>query len=89
MQAGKAINCFRLNNRGEYIGASVKKFLADEGIRCEFTAAHSPQQNGISEGLNCTLVERASAMINHNNLPPFLWPKVLAYVVYQKNRSPT
>lgn len=88
-QAGKTVKCYRLNNGGKYIGASVKKFLADEGIRCEFTAAYSPQQNGVSERLNRMLVEHASAMLQQHSLPPFLWPEALAYTMYLKNCSPT
>lgn len=58
-QTGKLCKAFCFDNGGEYISAQIKKFLSSKGIHSEYTAAHSPQQNGVSERLNCTLVEHA------------------------------
>ena len=48
-QTGKQCKAFRFDNGGEYISKSVKQYLSSQGIQFEYTAAHSPQQNGIAE----------------------------------------
>jgi len=88
-QTGKRIKCFRCDNGREYVNAKVKEYLANNGIRLELTAAYSPQQNGVAERLNRTLIEHARAMLAAHNLPLFLWPEAVAYATFLKNRSPT
>ncbi|KAF5374058.1 hypothetical protein D9757_010721 [Collybiopsis confluens] len=88
-QTGKRCKAFRFDNGGEYISAEVKRYLSGKGIHSEYTAAYSPQQNGVAERLNRTLIEHARAMLAEHDLPLFLWPEAVAYAVYLKNRSPT
>ena len=89
VQKRKHAKCFHCDNGKEYISAEVRRFLAEQGIRVELTAAYSPSQNGVAERLNRTLVEHARAMLAEHNLPLFLWPEAVAYATYLKNRSLT
>ena len=57
------IKAMRADRGGEYLPNEFKSFLKKCGIRSEFTAAYSPQQNGVSEHLNCTFVEAARSML--------------------------
>ena len=50
---------------------------------------HTPQQNGVPERKNRTLVECARSMIKGKNLSNGFWAEAISTVVYLKNRSPT
>ena len=67
------IKALRADRNGEYLSNEFQFFLKKCGIRSEFTAAYSPQQNGVSEHLNCTLVEAARAMLLHAGLSNAHW----------------
>ena len=49
------IKALRADKDGEYLSNEFRYFLKECGIRSEFTAAYSSQQNGVSERLNRTL----------------------------------
>ena len=55
--AGRAIGTLRTDNGGEYLSSAFQNYLKEKGIRHELTVPHSPQQNGVSERMNRTLVE--------------------------------
>jgi hypothetical protein len=61
----------------------------NEGIELQTTAPYSPEQNGVSERLNCTLAELARAMLIAKNLPESLWAEVVAHATYIQNHTPT
>jgi hypothetical protein len=64
-------------------------YLKKCGIRKEITAPYSPDQSGVSERANRTIVERTKAIMADMDIPKHLWFKVAKSVVYLKNRSPT
>jgi hypothetical protein len=48
------------SDRGrEYLSTEFNRYLKDQGIKCQLTVHHSPQQNGVAECLNCMVVEHA------------------------------
>ena len=49
----------------------------------------APEQNGVAERLNQTLVEAVRSMLVDANLPHKFWAEALSTAVYLKNRSPT
>ena len=61
---GMRIKFLRFDNGGEYISHAFKEFCKNNGIRQHFTAPYSPQQNGVAERLNRTLMEMARCMIH-------------------------
>src|SRR6267154_3594295 len=78
------------SDRGrEYLSAEFDAHLKDHGITCELTVHDSPQQNGVAERLNCTLVEHARAMLIAQDMPKFLWAEAVNYAVWLKNRLPS
>ncbi|MCO5559949.1 hypothetical protein L7F22_013553 [Adiantum nelumboides] len=58
-----AVQTLRSDNGGEYISKAFQQFCRDEGIQQQFTIPYTPQQNGVSERKNRTLVQAARAMI--------------------------
>ena len=83
------INSVRSDNGGEYRSDEFKKYCSEKGISQQFTNPYCPQQNGVSERLNRTIVESARSMLCHAKLPLKFWAEAVNTVVYLRNRSPT
>ena len=67
----------------------VENYLKSEGIRHERTVPKTPQQNGVAERMNRTLVETVCSMLTYAKLPHKYWGEALSTAVYLRNRSPT
>ena len=63
LESEKKIKCLRTDNGGEYTGSEFDSFCQQEGIKRQLTVAYTPQQNGIAERMNRTLLERTRAML--------------------------
>lgn len=61
-QTGKKLKAIRTDNGREYINQTMKEFMNKEGIRHQTTMAYTPEQNGVAERCNRTIMERARAM---------------------------
>eukprot|EP00253_Pinus_taeda_P003157 PITA_03157 len=77
-----------LDNGGEYVDRDFIDFCAREGIRIEWTASYNPEQNGVAERKNKTIVEAAREMMYDQDMPKFLWAKECSTTVYVQNRTP-
>ncbi|GJT70796.1 retrovirus-related pol polyprotein from transposon TNT 1-94 [Tanacetum coccineum] len=72
----------------------IKKFIAQAqlnykaklGIMQQFSTAQTPQQNGVVERRNRTLVEAARTMLIFSRLPEFLWAEAVATACFTQNR---
>ena len=87
--SGRKIKTLRSDNGGEYTSTEFAAFMAKEGIRHEFTIPHTPQQNGVAERLNRTLIEGVRTMLADSRLPHRFWAEAPSTCVYLRNRSPT
>ena len=58
----------RTDNGGEYTSIEFEKFLKKEGIEHQYTIPKTPEQNGVSERMNRTLVETARSMLVDSRL---------------------
>jgi transposase InsO family protein len=56
---GAQIRKLHSDRGGEYLSMEFDRYLKDQGIKCQLTIHHSPQQNNVAECLNRTLVEHA------------------------------
>ena len=63
--------------------------MKKDGIKHELTVSQTPEQNGVAERMNRTLVESVRSMLVGANLPQRFWAEALATAVYLRNRSPT
>ena len=88
-QQSQRIQRFRSDGGGEYISKEFTRLLDDAGIVREQTAAYSPEQNGVAERANRTIVGRAKAMLFSGGLKDEMWGEAVHTAVYLKNRSPT
>ena len=87
--SGHQVKILRTDNGGEYTSTQFESFLRAEGIRHERTVLKTPEQNGIAERLNRTLVETVRLMLIDAKLLHQLWAEVLSTAVHLRNRSPT
>ena len=70
---GTSVKTLRTDNGGEYTSNEFQEFLKQEGIRHELTVPKTPEQNGIAERLNRTLVEKVRCMLSDAGLPKVFW----------------
>ncbi|CAL8157373.1 unnamed protein product [Prunus armeniaca] len=59
------------------------------GMERQLTMAYSPQQNGVAERKNRTIVEMAKCMMFEKSMPLEFWAEAVNTVVYILNRCPT
>jgi hypothetical protein len=74
----------RFDNGGEYTSKEFVDYCVATGI----TVPYNPQQNGVAERKNMTVVRAARAMIHDQGLPLFLWAEASRTAVYVQNRGP-
>nr|GEV35331.1 retrovirus-related Pol polyprotein from transposon TNT 1-94 [Tanacetum cinerariifolium] len=77
----------RTDNATEIKNKTLAKFFDEVGISQQFSAARTPQQNGIVERRNRTLVEAARTMLTFANLPLFIWAEAITTACFTQNRS--
>eukprot|EP00253_Pinus_taeda_P026647 PITA_26647 len=86
-QTGRKIKSLRLDNGGEYTLGEFVDYCAEAGIRREFTVPYDPQQNGVAERKNRSIIGAAKAMLHDQGLPLFLWEEACNTAVYLQNRK--
>ena len=74
------------NNGTEFKNTNVDTFLDKEGISHEFSATRTPQQNGIVERKNQTLVEKARTMLDEYQMPRHFWAEAVEIACHATNR---
>lgn len=79
----------RSDRGGEYTGEKVTSFLKSNGIQSQYTSPYTPQQNGVAERKNRTLIEMARCMLEEANLPRSFWGEAVSTANYLQNRLPT
>ena len=88
-ETGKTVKCLRSDNGGEYCDKRFEEYCAANGIKHQKTIPGTPQQNGVAERINRTILERARSMRLHAGLPKTFWADAVNTVVYLINRSPS
>jgi hypothetical protein len=88
-QLGKRIKCLRSDNGTEYLCSEFESYLEKHGIKHEMTVAYTPEQNGVAERRNRTLVEMARCMMIQSQLSPSFWAEAISTANYLRNRCPS
>ncbi|KAL4565728.1 hypothetical protein LXL04_029831 [Taraxacum kok-saghyz] len=77
----KEINCsigsLRTDRGGEFTSSTFNDFCATNGIRRQLTASYSPQQNGVAERINRTLMNIVRCVLNDKKVPLEFWPEAI------------
>jgi transposase InsO family protein len=69
---GRRIKVLRSDNGGEYTSRDFSDFCIEARIRREYIIPYNPQQNGVAERKNKTIIEATKAIIHDQNLPVIL-----------------
>lgn len=88
-QHGKAIKCLQSDNGREYVNQEFEQLLRKHGILRRLTAPYNPEQNGVAERRNRTLMEMARCLLIQSGLPSTFWAEAVNTANYIRNRSPT
>ena len=97
-QLDRKVKIVRSDRGDEYYGkhgesgqnpGPFAKFLERHGICAQYTMPGTPQQNGVTERRNITLMDMVRSMISNSSLPKSLWTYALKTEVYLLNRIPS
>jgi transposase InsO family protein len=88
-QSGRSIKVLRSDRGKEYTSNEFDKFCEEEGVERQLTVGYTPQQNGVSERKNQTVMEMAKSMLFEKGMPKEFWPEAVNTAVYLLNRCPT
>ncbi|GJU94491.1 putative ribonuclease H-like domain-containing protein [Tanacetum coccineum] len=77
----------RTYNATEFVNLTLREYYEKIGISHETSVARSPQQNGVIERRNHTLIEATRTMLIYAKAPLFLWAEAVATACYTQNRS--
>jgi transposase InsO family protein len=86
-QTGCKVKVIRTDRGKEYQG-KFQRFLTREGIVHQRSAAYTPEQNGVAERYNRTIIEKVRAMLNEFKLPNFLWGEAIQAATHIRNLMP-
>ncbi|GKD50866.1 putative ribonuclease H-like domain-containing protein [Tanacetum coccineum] len=85
-QLDHKVKVIRYDNGTEFKNSVMNQFHEMKGIKREFSVAKTPQQNGVAERKNRTLIEAARSMLVDSKLPTTFWAKAVNIACYVLNR---
>lgn len=88
-QTGYRLKIYRTDGGGEFVNRDLENYLVKSGIHFQSSNSSTPQQNGLAERMNRTLVAKARTMLFDANLPKSFWAEAVGVAVHVANRSPT
>ncbi|GKC52815.1 reverse transcriptase domain-containing protein [Tanacetum coccineum] len=80
------VKVIRCDNGTEFKNKEMNQFCERKGIKREFSVARTPQQNGVAERKNRTLIEAARTMLADSKLPTTFWAEAVNTACYVQNR---
>ncbi|KAL1218311.1 Retrovirus-related Pol polyprotein from transposon TNT 1-94 [Cardamine amara subsp. amara] len=83
------MTCLRTDRGGEFNSKDFQEYCTHEGIKRQLTAAYTPQQNGVAERKNRSVMNMVRCMLFGMSVPLRFWPEAVQYAVHILNRSPT
>ncbi|GJW77511.1 putative ribonuclease H-like domain-containing protein [Tanacetum coccineum] len=85
-QLDHKVKVIRCDNGTEFKNSVMNQFCEMKGIKREFSVARTPQQNGVAERRNRTLIEAARTMLVDSKLPTTFWAEAVNTACYVLNR---
>jgi transposase InsO family protein len=83
---GLRIKKIRSDNGTEFKNSQIEGFLEEEGIKHEFSSPYTPQQNGVVERKNRTLLDMARTMLDEYKTSDLFWAEAVNTACYAINR---
>ena len=88
-QLGKRIKAIRSDHGGEYLLVDFKDYIIENGIVSQLTTPGTPQQNGVAERKNRTLLDMVRSMMSYSTLPISFCGYALNIAMYLLNLVPS
>jgi transposase InsO family protein len=88
-QLGKYIKALRSNRGGEYFLGDFIDHLSEAWILSQLIESRTPQQNGVAERRNITLLEMVRTMMSYGTLPMSFWGYALEITTHLLNLVPS
>lgn len=88
-ESGNPIGCLRTDRGGEFTSLAFNDYCKMNGIRRQLTAAYSPQQNGVAERRNRTIMNMVRCILKDKGVPLDFWPEAVNWAAHILNRCPT
>ncbi|GJW67580.1 putative ribonuclease H-like domain-containing protein [Tanacetum coccineum] len=85
-QLNQKVKTIRCDNGTEFKNRDINEFCGLKGIKREYSNARTPQQNGVAERKNRTLIEAARTMLADSFLPNTFWAEAVSTACYVLNR---
>jgi transposase InsO family protein len=76
----------RSDNGSEFKNLQVEEYLEEEGVKHEFSAPYTPQQNGVVERKNMRLIDMARTMLGEFKTPKRFWSEAVNTACHAINR---
>ncbi|KAI5314278.1 hypothetical protein L3X38_043454 [Prunus dulcis] len=89
LQSGYKLKQLRSDRGGEYTSVEFERFCDNAGNERQLTTSYTPQQNGVAERKNRTIVEMAKCLLLEKKIPLDFWAEAVNTSVYILNRCPT
>jgi len=87
--SGYFLKSIKSDRGGEFTLKEFEVFFEEQEILHSLIAPYSPQQNGVTERKNRTILNMARSMLKQKQMPKAFWAEVVDCAVYVLNRSPT
>ena len=81
------IKCLRSENQGEFTSNEFNDYCHEHGIRRQFSATRTPQQNGVAERKNRIVLKMVRTLLNEVGISDMFWPQVVHIAVHILNRA--
>uniref|UniRef100_A0A8R7UAC2 Integrase catalytic domain-containing protein n=1 Tax=Triticum urartu TaxID=4572 RepID=A0A8R7UAC2_TRIUA len=88
-ESGRKLRTLRTDRGGEFTSGSFTAYCAELGVSRHLTAPYSPQQNGVVERRNGTVVGMARSLLKAKGVPGEFWGEAVTTAVFLLNRAPT
>ncbi|KAJ9545928.1 hypothetical protein OSB04_025635 [Centaurea solstitialis] len=85
-KTNQKVKVIRSDNGTEFKNANLNSFCEAKGIERQYSAPRTPQQNGVTERRNMTLIEAARTMLVDSKLPITFWAEAVNTACYVQNR---
>ncbi|GKB16092.1 zinc finger, CCHC-type containing protein [Tanacetum coccineum] len=86
VETGEKLKVLRTDRGGEFLSNQFTMYCNETGLERHYTSPYSPQQNGVVERRNRTVVEMVRSMLKTMNVPNVLWGEAVNHAVYILNR---
>jgi hypothetical protein len=87
-QTEKKVKLLRTDNDMEFCSNEFNDYCSDEGIVRHHTIPYTPQQNGVAEHMNITIISKAHCILSNAGMSRRFWPEEASTACYLINRSP-